>query len=188
MLSLWDDLVAAVPSAAYSYTFQGQAQTLDNLFVSETLHGDLIEDRIAHVNAGWPADYPDDGARGVSDHDPNVARFRSRATLTVADVSVTEGNSGTTRAAFKVAVSRPLSQPVLVCAATIGLTARDPSDFSGLAGCKILNAGASSLTFTASVKGDTRRESNETFALVVIAGPYVLTPDLYAIGTIVNDD
>ena len=188
MKSLWDDLVAAVPSAAYSYTFQGQAQTLDNLFVSETLHSDLIEDRIAHVNAGWPADYPDDGARGVSDHDPNVARFRSRATLTVADVSVTEGNSGTTRAAFKVAVSRPLSQPILVCAATIGLTARDPSDFSGLAGCKILKAGASSLTFTASVKGDTRRESNETFALVVIAGPYVLTPDLYAIGTIVNDD
>ena len=34
MVSLWDDLVAAVPSAAYSYTFQGQAQTLDNLFVS----------------------------------------------------------------------------------------------------------------------------------------------------------
>ena len=188
MLSLWDDLVAAVPSAAYSYTFQGQAQTLDNLFVSKTLHGDLIEDRIAHVNAGWPADNPGDGARGVSDHDPNVARFRSRATLAVADISVPEGNSGTTRAAFQVSVSRPLSQPILVCAATIGLTARDPSDFSGLAGCKILNAGATSLTFAASVKGDTRREPNETFALVVIAGPYVLTPDLFAIGTITNDD
>ena len=188
MVSLWDDLVAAVPSAAYSYTFQGQAQTLDNLFVSKSLHGDLIADRIAHVNAGFPADYSGDVARGVSDHDPNVARFRSRATLIVPDVTVVEGNSGVVPATFVVAVSRPLSQPVLICAATIGITARDPSDFRGLAQCKQLIAGATSVTFTATVKGDRTRERNEYFALVVVAGPYVRTPDPIGLGTITNDD
>ena len=79
LANLWDDLVADVPGAAYSYTFQGQAQTLDQLFVNDPLHGDLVQVRAAHVNAGWPADFAGDGARGLSDHDPQVARFSSRA-------------------------------------------------------------------------------------------------------------
>jgi hypothetical protein len=35
--------VADVPSGAYSYTFQGQAQTLDQLFVNDALHGDWVQ-------------------------------------------------------------------------------------------------------------------------------------------------
>ena len=62
--NLWDDLVADVPSAAYSYVFQGQAQTLDPLFVNDALHAELEADRAAHVNAGWPADFAGDGPRG----------------------------------------------------------------------------------------------------------------------------
>jgi hypothetical protein len=47
LANLWDDLVADEPSAAYSYTFQGQAQTLDQLFVNDALHGDLVQVRAA---------------------------------------------------------------------------------------------------------------------------------------------
>ena len=86
--------MADVPAAAYSYTFQGQALTLDHLFVNDALHADLVQMRAAHVNAGWPADFPGRRRRGLSDHDPQVARFASRAALSVADVSVVEGNSG----------------------------------------------------------------------------------------------
>ena len=75
LANLWDSLVADVPAAAYGYVFQGQAQTLDQLFVTEAVFGKLQQVRVAHVNADWPADYPDDGPRGVSDHDPPVARF-----------------------------------------------------------------------------------------------------------------
>ena len=73
--NLWDNLVAECPSAAYSYAFQGQAQTLDHLFVNAALYGDLMQVRAAHVNADWPADFPGDGPRGLSDHDPQVARY-----------------------------------------------------------------------------------------------------------------
>ena len=66
--------------------------------------------RTAHVNAGWPADFPGDGARGLSDHDPQVARFASRAQLTVADVTVAEGNKGWTDAVFTATLSRPVGQ------------------------------------------------------------------------------
>jgi len=39
--------------------------------------------------------------------------------LSVADVSVVEGNSGNTPATFTVKLSRPLSQPIAICAATL---------------------------------------------------------------------
>jgi predicted extracellular nuclease len=186
--NLWENLVADVPSAAYSYTFQGQAQTLDHLFVNPALNRDLVQIRAAHVDAGWPADFTGDGPRGVSDHDPQVARFASRAALTVGDVSVREGNSGTTPMTFTVKVSRPLSAAVVICAATLGITASDPQDYDGLAQCKTLVAGATSVTFTVAVRGDRKREPDEQFALLVAGAPFVRIADPIAIGTIQNDD
>jgi uncharacterized protein len=75
MDNLWDELRRRVPETAYTYVFEGQAQTLDHQFVSRRLERDLEQVRVAHINADWPADFADDGARGASDHDPVVSRF-----------------------------------------------------------------------------------------------------------------
>jgi hypothetical protein len=186
--NLWDQLFADNPTGAYSYVFQGQAQTLDHLFVSPSLNADLVEVRAAHINADWPADHDADGARGTSDHDPQVARFRSRATLTVADVTVTEGNSGTTPATFTAVLSRPLSLPTTVCAATIGITAAQGSDYTGVSLCQAVPAGTTSVTFTVPVRGDRRREGTELFSLLVVGGPHLRLVDPLAFGTITDDD
>jgi hypothetical protein len=183
--NLWDDLVADVPAAAYSYVFEGQAQTLDNLFVNDDLYGDLIEMRSAHLNADWSAG----GDRGTSDHDPQVVRFQSRAGLRGGDVSVTEGDRGTTPMVFPVTLSRPLSHPLTVCATATPGTAHVLSDFDPYAGCKTIPAGATTTSFTVKVHGDRSRESAERLTLT-IAG---LDPDLRAVdtratGTILNDD
>lgn len=82
--NVWDRMVAEVPAAAYSYLFEGQAQTLDSLFLSDALWQELEHARAAHVNADWPADHDGDGARGVSDHDPVAAQLD--VTPTAADV------------------------------------------------------------------------------------------------------
>jgi uncharacterized protein len=186
--NLWEDLAADAPSAAYSYVFQGQGQTLDNLFVNDALHGDLVQIRAAHVNAGWPADYDGDGARGTSDHDPQVARFSSRAELSVADTSIVEGDNGPAALRFPVTVSRPLSKTVVVCAGAVGTTARAGSDFDPLVDCQTLAAGQTSLTFTVEVRGDKRREPDEKLLLVVVGGPWLTLADPVATGTIVDDD
>jgi uncharacterized protein len=186
--NLWDDLVAEVPAAAYSYVFAGQAQTLDHLFVNDNLHADLVQIRAAHINADWPAAYEGDGYRGSSDHDPQVARFRSRASLSVGDVSVTEGDSGSTAMVFPVTVSRPLSQPVLICAATLGITARAGSDYDNLAACATLASGQTSLTFTVRVRGDKRPEPDERLTLLVAGVPGLVLADPLAFGTIRDDD
>ena len=79
--NLFDKLVAQVPASAYTYVFEGQAQTLDHQFVTPRLGDELEQARVAHVNADWPADFAGDGPRGASDHDPLVARYDLPASL-----------------------------------------------------------------------------------------------------------
>lgn len=177
-----------MPASAYSYSFEGQAQTLDHLFVNDAFYGDLVQVRAAHINADWPAEFAGDGSRGSSDHDPQVARFRSRASLTVADATVAEGNQGTRQLTFSATVSRPLSQSVLLCAASVGLTAQAGSDFDPYAGCKVLAAGQTSVAFPVTVRGDRRREADEKLTLLVAGVPGLRLADPLATGTITNDD
>ena len=77
--NLYDDLLAARPEAAYTYVYQGQAQTLDQIFVSPALHARLAQVQAVHLNSDFPADWPDDSPYGASDHDPVVAAFTLQA-------------------------------------------------------------------------------------------------------------
>jgi predicted extracellular nuclease len=75
LTNLFDVLVGEIPVSAYGYIFQGQTQTLDQIFVTDTMLVDLTVFRAAHINSDFPADYDGDGPRGTSDHDPQVARY-----------------------------------------------------------------------------------------------------------------
>jgi predicted extracellular nuclease len=76
--SLHDVMLEEHPEAAYSYTFMGQTQTLDQMFVSPRLLREVEFAGSAHINADYPADAyefgeePAYGDYGVSDHDPSV--------------------------------------------------------------------------------------------------------------------
>ncbi|WP_051463004.1 hypothetical protein [Haloglycomyces albus] len=77
--NLYDSALATTPEDAYTYTYQGQAQTLDHMWVSPALSERINDFSIAHINADYPADAthvgedPAFGRWGVSDHDPAVA-------------------------------------------------------------------------------------------------------------------
>ena len=83
--NLYEVLVAGHPAAAYSFGFQGQAQTLDHLWVSPRLRDGVRDVRSAKINVDWPADAsgeePAYGRFGVSDHDPGVALVDATATF-----------------------------------------------------------------------------------------------------------
>jgi predicted extracellular nuclease len=181
--NLWQDLAKDAPASAYSYVFDGQAQTLDHLFVTDSLYGDLVEMRAAHVNADWAAENAADGSRGSSDHDPQVARFRTRVSLSVADATAAE-NTG--RLDFRVSLSRPVDRPVPACGFTLGLTALPWSDFDPWAGCVSIPAGSTSVTVPVRVRGDSRREGDEQLLLTVLAPVHLADP--VGRGTITNDD
>jgi predicted extracellular nuclease len=79
LTNLYGELVANYPAAAFSFGFQGQAQTLDHLWVSPALLDELVDVRSAKINVDWPAtargEVPAYGRFGVSDHDPEAGRF-----------------------------------------------------------------------------------------------------------------
>jgi predicted extracellular nuclease len=81
LTNLYDTLVEEHPATAYSFVFQGQAQTLDHLFLSRGIHDEFVEIRGAKINADWPAETEMFGRFGASDHDPQIARFLAGPTL-----------------------------------------------------------------------------------------------------------
>ncbi len=182
--NLWDDLVADVPASAYSYVFDGSAQTLDHLFVNEALHDDLIQIRAAHINADWAAEDDTNGSMGSSDHDPQVARFHSRAGLSVADASAAEGGTLT----FPVTLTRPLGVALTVCATAAPGTAWPVLDFDPYIGCRTIAAGATTTSFAVRVRDDRRHEADEQLNLLVTALGTVRVTDGLAVGTIMDDD
>jgi predicted extracellular nuclease len=79
--NLWETLVTEVPQSAYSYSFEGQAQTLDMQWATAAQFDDLVQVRAGHFNADFAADFDDDVARAASDHDPQLARWFTDVTI-----------------------------------------------------------------------------------------------------------
>jgi predicted extracellular nuclease len=79
--NLWNTLVADVPQSAYSYSFEGQAQTIDMQWATDGQFDDLVQVRAGHFNADFAADFDGDTARGASDHDPQLARWFTDVTI-----------------------------------------------------------------------------------------------------------
>lgn len=110
-------------------------------------------------------------------------------TLSIDDVSVQEGNSGPTTAAFTVTLSRPSSQQVSVNVYTQNGTATSPSDYAAVPLTTIVfPPGETQLIVGVTVNGDTTKEGDETF-YVKLASPVNATiADGTGVGTIRNDD
>lgn len=112
--------------------------------------------------------------------------------LSINDVSLEEGNSGTTSFAFTVTLSAPApAGGVTFDVATGGGTATAGSDYTAvsLTGQSIAEGGTTA-TITVSVLGDSTPEPNETFFVNVtnVVGTGATIGDGQGQGTIVNDD
>ncbi len=109
--------------------------------------------------------------------------------LSINDVTIAEGSSGTVMASFTATLSAASSQTVTVQYATADGTATAPEDYTALTLSTLtFNPGEVSKTILVEVKGDTVIEPDETF-LVNLSNPTNATlADAQAQGTIGNDD
>jgi uncharacterized repeat protein (TIGR01451 family) len=110
--------------------------------------------------------------------------------LTINDVSLSEGNAGTTTFTFTVSLSAPAGAGgVTFDIATANGTATAPSDYTAksLTG-QTIPAGSSTYTFDVLVNGDTTPETDETFLVNVTNITNAIGLDTQGQGTIVNDD
>jgi hypothetical protein len=113
-------------------------------------------------------------------------------TVTIGDVTVMEGNAGTTNAVFTIQVSPAPKQccALQVSWATAPGTASTPADYTTSSGTVSLSRGASSKTVSVPVAGDTIDEANETFVVNLsnLVGSPGTIGDAQAVGTITDDD
>ncbi len=109
--------------------------------------------------------------------------------LSINDVSVNEGNAGTTNATFTVSLSAPAGAGgVSFDLVTADGTATAGVDYAASSLTRTIPAGSSSATFTVLVNGDTLAEPDETFFVNVSNVTGATVSDGQGLGTIVNDD
>jgi uncharacterized repeat protein (TIGR01451 family) len=110
--------------------------------------------------------------------------------LTVNDVSLNEGNSGTATFTFTVSLSAPAGPGgVTFDIATANGTATAPGDYTAKSlTAQTIPAGSSTYTFDVLVNGDTTAETDETFFVNVTNATNAIVTDGQGQGTIVNDD
>lgn len=109
-------------------------------------------------------------------------------TLGIGDASVLEGDRGSSNLRFTVSRSGSGPEAVSVSYRTVDGTARATSDYDAASGTLTFPMGISRLTITIAVKGDHRREPNETFTVQLFNAVGATVVDAIATGTILNDD
>jgi hypothetical protein len=121
------------------------------------------------------------GVGRITDDDPTP-------TLTVADVTMAEGNAGTTAAPFTAALSAPSGRTVRLTYATSDLTATAGSDYDAVSAVVEIPRGAASWPLPVRVRGDRVAEPDESFLVDLTQPVNVVLNSTTATGTITNDD
>ena len=133
-----------------------------------TVNGDTAveanENFTVNVGNVTGANVADGSASGTITNDDS-------AQLSIGDVSVAEGNSGTSFATFTVSLDQPALAPVTFAIASSNQTAVAGSDYLSLnLTSQSIPAGQTSKIYNVTINGDTAVEANETFAVNVSHG------------------
>lgn len=117
-----------------------------------------------------------------------VASLTSLPALSINDVTLSEGNTGTTAFSFTVVLSTASTQTVTVSYATANGTATAGTDYTAASGSLTFAPGETTKTITVSVTADTTYESNEGFYVNLSSPTNAALADSQGLGTITNDD
>ncbi len=165
-----------IPMGSSTYTF--------DVLVNGDLTPETNETFLVNVTNVTGATVTDGQGQGT------IVNDDAAPNLTINDVSLNEGNAGTTTFTFTVGLSMPApAGGVTFDIATADGTATQPSDYTqkSLTG-QTIPAGSSTYTFDVLVNGDTTPEPNETFFVNVTNVTNAIPTDPQGLGTIVNDD
>jgi hypothetical protein len=113
----------------------------------------------------------------------------AQTTLSINDLSIIEGDSGTADAGFTVSLSAASTFTITVRYATANGTATaESNDYEARSGTLIIFAGQTTGTIAIPVNGDVLAEPNEAFFVNLSKPSNATIADGQGIGTIVNDD
>ena len=130
---------------------------------------------------------PDSAALGQAQAIGTISDDDAEPNLSIVNVSVNEGDSGTVQALFTVSLSTASGKQVQVQYSSQDGSA-DSLDYLPAAGLLTFEPGETSLSFIVSVLGDTLDETNEHFSLILSEAVNAGLSDSEAVCTIVDDD
>ncbi len=113
---------------------------------------------------------------------------KPQPSLSIDDVSITEGNAGTKTMTFTVTLSAVSSLTVTIGFITSNGTAVTPSDYVFTNGTLTFNPGETTKTIPVTINGDIGFEPNETFTVSMSAATNATVSKANGTGTIQNDD
>ncbi len=130
-----------------------------------------------------------EGGQSVSTllNDGNWTTFGTPS-IRISDVTKAEGKRGTTYFSFTVTLSFSTDVPVTVQYATANGTAKATEDYVATSGTLSFAPGETTRSIVVAVKGDSKKEANETFFVRLSMAVNALLVDPEGVGTIYNDD
>jgi hypothetical protein len=131
---------------------------------------------------------PVNGSIGTATGTATVTDDDATPSLSVAGVSVTEGDSGTVNAVFPVTLSAASGRTVTVAFATANGTAIAGTDFVAASGTVTFAAGVVAQSITVAVTGDILVEPSETFTVTLSSPTAASIAAAQATATISDDD
>lgn len=173
------DYVAAIGSGTIAAGSTGTS-------ISVTVTGDVLDEAnetfgMTLSNAVNATIGDGSGIGTITDDDPIPL-------LSVNDVSVTEGDAGTTTATFTVTLSAASGQTVTVDWATLDGSATQPNDYLVGSGTLIFPAGTTIRTIGVAVNGETVPELDEIFRVTLSNATNAVIGDAVGVGTILDDE
>ena len=157
--------------------------------VTVSVNGDTIDEdtetfflRLTNaVNAGISTGSNPPGTCPILDDDPTP-------TLSISDMSVTEGNAGTINTTFTVSLTAASGRQVSVAYATANGSATGGSDYQSTSGNLFFTPGETTKDITVVVNGDASPELDESFFVNLsnVNNAILIWPQ--GLGTIINDD
>jgi CSLREA domain-containing protein/uncharacterized repeat protein (TIGR01451 family) len=125
---------------------------------------------------------------GDNNTDSETTAVTAEPTLSIDDVTVGEGDSGTNEAVFTVTLSAPRGETVAVDYATANGTATAPGDYATTSGTLVFAPGQTTKTVTVLVNGDAQNENDENYFVELSNATNASISDERGEGVITDDD
>ncbi|MFL5797844.1 MAG: Calx-beta domain-containing protein [Actinomycetota bacterium] len=170
----------AVSSGIVTIT-AGQTTGVAEVMVEGDTTGELDEAFTVTLSSPSGATIADGSATGTIQNDDGPP---PTPTMSIADVTVAEGNGSTTPATFVVSLSNAVASNVTAHFQTADGTATAPSDYRAKSGTVTVPAGQTTSSIAVTVVGDLLKEPDETFTVTLSAPSGATLADAQATGSI----